>query len=337
MKEHFLPCPIVRDLLPSYIEGLTEDETTQLVSEHLQACSDCASRYTSMKGPELLNTEEQKEQKQVDYLKTVRRRNRKHIVLSVVLVLVLVLAGTAAKLFLIGSPLQLQQVAYQVTSPSGAEHLTLHCTLMDSASDFVHWDTEIEDGTLALTARKVLAIDGSDDTVIDVPLDGIHTVTLMGEPIWQDGLVIDQKTAIVYSKRTPYMGSISNLHALAGTMTLPNVSFTNELQTTSEPYGWTLLFEAPLSPGQQDQMQRAAPLLLALVDNLGAISWTYPDAENGTPVEHTVTVEDVNAQLEGLVSQYNQHHDTNWVALDSVKDYAENIYTCQQLVLLVGA
>ena len=41
MKENKLACCIVRDLLPPYIEELTEPETTTLINEHLEECPDC--------------------------------------------------------------------------------------------------------------------------------------------------------------------------------------------------------------------------------------------------------------------------------------------------------
>ena len=36
-----LPCAVVRDLLPSYVEGLTEAETTAAVKNHLESCESC--------------------------------------------------------------------------------------------------------------------------------------------------------------------------------------------------------------------------------------------------------------------------------------------------------
>lgn len=41
MNEKRLACCIVRDLLPSYIEDLTEAETAAMVKEHIDNCSDC--------------------------------------------------------------------------------------------------------------------------------------------------------------------------------------------------------------------------------------------------------------------------------------------------------
>ena len=36
-----LDCCVVRDLLPAYIENLTEDETTAQAREHLEGCGAC--------------------------------------------------------------------------------------------------------------------------------------------------------------------------------------------------------------------------------------------------------------------------------------------------------
>lgn len=59
---HKIPCGIIRDVLPSYIDGLTNEETNQLVKEHLEECDDCQKEYQNMtagieveKAPEVKN------------------------------------------------------------------------------------------------------------------------------------------------------------------------------------------------------------------------------------------------------------------------------------------
>ncbi|MDO5794265.1 MAG: zf-HC2 domain-containing protein [Turicibacter sp.] len=47
-----IDCEIVQDLLPIYIEGLTHEVTTKVVSEHLGDCGDCKDVYQLMKEPE---------------------------------------------------------------------------------------------------------------------------------------------------------------------------------------------------------------------------------------------------------------------------------------------
>lgn len=49
MSEAKLSCCVVRDLLPSYIEELTEDETARLVKEHLDCCPECRRTESEMR------------------------------------------------------------------------------------------------------------------------------------------------------------------------------------------------------------------------------------------------------------------------------------------------
>ena len=44
-----LSCAVVRDLLPSYVEGLTEKETNEAVERHLEGCPRCRGRYDAMR------------------------------------------------------------------------------------------------------------------------------------------------------------------------------------------------------------------------------------------------------------------------------------------------
>ena len=66
-----LTCGVVRDLLPSYVEGLTSPESNTAVERHLSECPDCAQLRTALAGaPKQAAPEDAKE---VDYLKKVKR------------------------------------------------------------------------------------------------------------------------------------------------------------------------------------------------------------------------------------------------------------------------
>ena len=47
MKER--DCKIVQDLLPNYIEKLTNEETNKFIEEHLKTCEECKKIYDNMK------------------------------------------------------------------------------------------------------------------------------------------------------------------------------------------------------------------------------------------------------------------------------------------------
>ena len=59
-----LTCGVVRDLLPSFVEGLTSDETNRAVEAHLAACPDCTARRDAMAAPE--NAEAAEQRREVD-------------------------------------------------------------------------------------------------------------------------------------------------------------------------------------------------------------------------------------------------------------------------------
>ena len=67
-------------------------------------------------------------------------------------------------------------------------------------------------------------------------------------------------------------------------------SFTNELQTDAEPYGWTLILDDPIAAENEkstkEEMRRCSCVLLAEIENLGTVSWKY-ETEAG---EKTFTV-----------------------------------------------
>ncbi len=43
-----MPCSIVKDLLPNYIEKMTSDETNGIIKQHLDTCASCKKEYDQM-------------------------------------------------------------------------------------------------------------------------------------------------------------------------------------------------------------------------------------------------------------------------------------------------
>ena len=48
-----IPCEIIRDLLPSYIDGLTSHVTNKAIEEHMKDCSACEEALQQMRAPEI--------------------------------------------------------------------------------------------------------------------------------------------------------------------------------------------------------------------------------------------------------------------------------------------
>ena len=82
-----LPCSVVQDLLPQYVENLLLPESEREVAEHLKECEACREIYRQMNCPEPIPIEAVRE---VDYLKKVKHDRIKILAGSALTVLAVV-------------------------------------------------------------------------------------------------------------------------------------------------------------------------------------------------------------------------------------------------------
>lgn len=322
-----LTCAVVRDLLPSYTEGLTSEETGRAVERHLASCPDCSARWAAAAEPaERARREE--EMRELDYLKRVKTRNRIRVALAAVCAALLVAGGFAAKIFLIGVPIQPQTYALRQYVD---EENTLHLVIdgLDSGRAYYGWETEREGGAVKIFGRAVTAspVHSEGWGRLLIPMDGVDEVQLCGEIVWQDGMMIDRECLELLAARTPYAGDAPAAVEIADALGIYESlgrAYTMELSTSREPYRWTVNFtgRSGFEIGELMMEARYAPLMLALADNLEEVGWTYQD-EDGAVRGGTVTLEEADARLPELTELCNREEGTDWIALDSVKDYAD--------------
>ena len=81
-----LTCHVIRDLLPGYVDGLASEDTVKLVEEHVQTCPECRAALEAMRAPEPVTVPEEKE---IDYLRTTRKKSRRVLIGSILGVLAL--------------------------------------------------------------------------------------------------------------------------------------------------------------------------------------------------------------------------------------------------------
>lgn len=87
-------CPVVVDLLPGYMEGLTEAQTAKWVEEHLEKCAYCRSCYRRIEEEVLCL---QREEKKVE--RRFRRRLSRYryqmlgLVIGILLGIFMIIAG----------------------------------------------------------------------------------------------------------------------------------------------------------------------------------------------------------------------------------------------------
>ena len=348
-----LPCAVVEDLLPAYMEGLTSEETRQAVEAHLASCPACAAKRAAMGAEEGPSPEEAAETaREVDYLKAVRRKGRRRVWLAVLGTLLVLTAAFAAKVFVIGTPLNPDGVAVDTQEEDGV--LQVGISSLGSGNAFWGWKVENQDGVVSITGRSVLVspLFREGTGTVEVPLEGVTEIWLgqagEGRLVWQEGTKISPDAWALYQAQTPYVGDNSAVgRVLAAVDTWygpPIVDYTISLQTSAEPYGLTIHFDSvtAYTPGAADtineRMRILAPVLLALIGNLGQVQWTYA-APDGTAVTRSVTLEEVDAALPDWIEARNLAHDLispddapDWTVPESIKDYAASPAAVQRLI-----
>ena len=72
---------VFRDLAPSYIENLTSEDTNRQMEKHMEDCDNCRKYLKEMKDDLFLErvNEQKREERNIDFLKTVKSKNRKKI------------------------------------------------------------------------------------------------------------------------------------------------------------------------------------------------------------------------------------------------------------------
>lgn len=76
---------LFKDLLPNYIDGLTSDETNELMYDHMNKCEACRALYERLQEEQLSEETDYQHQeaREFDALKKVKKSNKKKVLLSI--------------------------------------------------------------------------------------------------------------------------------------------------------------------------------------------------------------------------------------------------------------
>ena len=346
-----LTCGVVRDLLPSYVENLLGEESKEAVDRHLETCPECRERKEDMAAP--TGAEETAEAaKEVDFLRRVKKGTARKIALAVVCTVLLVMGGYLLKEFVIGRTPDAEHISIDFAQVDEYNNLTLLADTYGGAYELRGLKSVTKDGVLTYTARevrvnlfqalfmrtKIGAMEGYEKQIpLSIPLDGLTEVWICGRLVWQDGVVIDQDTLLLLDAKTPYCGDAAALGRIANILQIGNLGpYTTELQTSREPYRWTLNFSRQMSQPEEALMRRNMYVILALVDNLGEVQYTLPDIEHiqvaqwslGGDMRREVTGRGVKS----LTERYNAAHGTALEAKEDIRDYTQSPAEFQQFI-----
>ncbi len=97
MKElNKLNCNIIKDLLPSYLEGMCSQDTKNIVDEHLSECIECRRLKKLLHETELIT--DQTERTEINYIKKLKRHFIKQGFFSTLILAAFILIGFTASI-----------------------------------------------------------------------------------------------------------------------------------------------------------------------------------------------------------------------------------------------
>lgn len=293
-----LSCEVVQDLLPSYLEDLTSDITSQAIEAHIENCEQCKETCSRMKESYEFHGDNQK--KDIDFLKRARERARIRNILGLMTGIAIVAVIVIINAFFIGRRVDNSDLIHTELRVTN-NHIALSGNLMDSGKGVAEVQFDNKDGIVKISVYATLKSTFHKNSFYsDYDSDKVISQIWVGDRIvWDNGDPIDEEVAKLYETRHLYIGDMpangDSASALGIWKDIGN--YTNELQTTKEPYGWSLIGEQDYAEESkakiEAQMRSYGSALIAVIDNLGYVTFKY--SVNGKDCTLTITEKDADA------------------------------------------
>ena len=363
-----LACHVVKDLLPLYADGLTGEETSQAIKEHLALCEDCSREYRAMTGgmqdpgaegegprggesfAEPANRVDPAQAgKEIDYLKKVRKRSHKAAII-VGCVAVLVLAGLGWRFFVRGGVDKQLHIIARVKEEDARE-VRITAFTDGSGMAISGIDVSEKDGVVTVSGRTALVgirKKGELSRSYTASVDVKQIVDAAGRILWENGTIINEYVGNVYAKKVKYVWNASAVNALKLAVWTPSTDMLPygplELQTANEPYGIKITLgsdeEQPEAMSQyfENVAKRHACYMLALVDNLGYAEYEVHTGRSVAGQKEVLQIrmtadealESAKEAASTLAAEVSKAAEFV-LAAKSIKDFAKSAYACEML------
>ena len=282
-----LPCSIVKELLPNYVDGCCGEEALQLVKEHLDTCPACKKLYEQMKEPWL-----EKKTSDIDYLKKIKRKTHKKIAVTIVLAFILCVVFLYMNLFVFGvESKQIRIQNLEIILEDGHRMISYDVQTEDQNSHVQDYAIEKDkDGIQKVTYKVVKTFGHSDKNYhVTIPLDDVNTYIRIGENlIHKDGILFESRAVDMVDHRIAYVGDhvgvkqlldIANFEKYAIYQGEYKGRYTIELQTKQEPYQILLHYQDRIRNDTVPAMKADIKAVLASIDNCNEMIITDLDGK----------------------------------------------------------
>ncbi|MDO4490384.1 MAG: DUF4825 domain-containing protein [Lachnospiraceae bacterium] len=291
-----IPCEIIKDLLPSYVDELTSEETGRAIEQHITECPSCRETLHSMKEQEIQLFSEE-DQRELDFLKKTKKKNRVGMLLSLAVLLFMLLA-TLARNYLAAKKLPEETLDWDITVSGNNLELTVNTT---SICGIQFLDVSEYQGFLKISVLgcdNTILYKSSRETTFTAS-EEIQMVSLGNQIIWAYGEDISPLTSRLCTAYNPFALNKETRESLLSILHLPGIgeSMQEEIQTEENSYTWNIRFNSDCNPDRQkafeERLRSCGYLMLAGIGNLDAVSFSY--TVSGSEKSLTVTAADASA------------------------------------------
>lgn len=262
-------CNIIKDLLPSYVDGLTSNDTNEFVEEHLNTCKDCSDEIKKYKSIEIKEKEETK--KSIDYLKKPRRKLK-----GVIALFSMIIIGIFAFLIVPKPDKNLDLTAFDYNIVN--DNLEVKISPL-SSNRFIRLKEIINNDEIHLqTYTTPLSFLGDYSVNYIVSGKEDKKIYLNDTLISEKGQYFDQNNIKLFENRIEYIGDNSGVSNIINMLKLSNFSTYNiEIQSTSEPYGLKFNFTEEIVENDNtiNFLNTIGKYVMALVNNCDYVTFSY--------------------------------------------------------------
>lgn len=154
-----MKCEIIRDLFPSYLDGLTSEESNAEIRLHLEECAPCGEILAQMQQETQAESGEKREEDGKRRINPFRKFNRrmKAAVAAAVAVCVCI-GGVGYRAVAYGYAIDPEEITMDVRM----DEKMLYLDFAVEKGNLMHWGTMCDESTVEIGLRKVLALPGDN-------------------------------------------------------------------------------------------------------------------------------------------------------------------------------
>lgn len=292
-----IPCEIIRDLLPSYVDELTSEITNEKINEHISECAVCKEKLESMRIPYEANAVEagplsDQELETIDFMKKTKRKGMANVIKGVIAATVIVAFIAVVVVFsiryVIGFEMKMNHDSWDIVVNGNSFELT--CVPEDDDIRFNSYSFAAEQGIIRISYKVVYNsfMNAGDkfnfhyETETAGEEGAFKEIWVGDDLIWANGHYISSTALDTFYASHSYIGDAPANAITANALKISRRygSFSNELETSGERMIWRIIFD-PKDGGHRfnaNQLDGIGYAMIATIDNLDEVEFEWSSA-----------------------------------------------------------